>query len=107
MLARIADNTISAKIAKDVLEAMWAGEGDADAIIEKNAWKQISDTGAIEAIIDEVIANNAQQVEGYRAAPEDKQKKMIGFFMGQVMKATQGKANPGQVNPLLKKRLKG
>jgi len=105
MLKRIADSTISGKIAKEVFEAMWSGEGDADAVIEKKGLKQITDTGAIEAAIDEVIANNAQQVENYRNAEPDKRGKMIGFFVGQVMKATQGKANPGQVNQLLKSKL--
>lgn len=107
LLARIADNTISGKIAKKVFEAMWAGEGPADEVIDKQGLKQITDTGAIEAIIDDVIANNAQQVENYRAAPEDKRGKMIGFFVGQVMKASQGKANPGQVNQILKQKLDG
>ncbi len=107
MLKRIADNTISGKIAKEVFEAMWNGEGDADAVIEKKGLKQITDTGAIEAVIDEIIANNAQQVENYRNAEPDKRGKMIGFFVGQVMKATQGKANPGQVNQLLKSKLEG
>ncbi|MEN8170351.1 MAG: Asp-tRNA(Asn)/Glu-tRNA(Gln) amidotransferase subunit GatB [Pseudomonadota bacterium] len=107
MLKRIADNTISGKIAKEVFEAMWNGEGDADSVIEKKGLKQITDTGAIETIIDEIIANNAQQVDNYRTAEPDKRGKMIGFFVGQVMKATQGKANPGQVNQLLKSKLEG
>ncbi|MCW8958891.1 MAG: Asp-tRNA(Asn)/Glu-tRNA(Gln) amidotransferase subunit GatB [Gammaproteobacteria bacterium] len=107
MLKRIVDNTISGKIAKEVFEAMWSGEGDADAVIEKKGLKQITDSGAIEAVIDEVIANNAQQVENYRSAEPDKRGKMIGFFVGQVMKATGGKANPGQVNQLLKSKLEG
>jgi len=107
MLKRIADNTISGKIAKEVFEAMWNGEGDADAVIEKKGLKQITDSGAIEAVIDEIIANNAQQVENYRSAEPDKRGKMVGFFVGQVMKATQGKANPGQVNQLLKSKLEG
>lgn len=107
MLQRISDNTISGKIAKEVFNAMWQGEGDADTVIDKKGLKQITDTGAIEAIIDEVIANNPQQVENYRSAEEQKRGKMIGFFVGQVMKATQGKANPGQVNQLLKSKLDG
>jgi aspartyl-tRNA(Asn)/glutamyl-tRNA(Gln) amidotransferase subunit B len=86
---------------------MWNGEGDADAVIDKKGLKQITDSGAIEAVIDEVIANNAPQVENYRNAEPDKRGKMIGFFVGQVMKATQGKANPGQVNQLLKSKLEG
>jgi len=103
LLKRIADNTISGKIAKDVLEAMWNGEGDADAVIEKRGLKQITDSGAIEAIVDEVIANNPGQLAEYRAGKD----KLLGFFVGQVMKASKGKANPAQVNELLKKKLKG
>jgi aspartyl-tRNA(Asn)/glutamyl-tRNA(Gln) amidotransferase subunit B len=103
LLKRIADNTISGKIAKEVLEAMWAGEGDADAVIAKKGLKQITDTGAIEKVIDDVIASNPKQLEQYRAGKET----LFGFFVGQVMKATGGKANPGQVNELLKKKLQG
>ncbi len=103
MVARIIDNTISGKIAKEVFDAMWAGEGSADEIIDKRGLKQITDTGAIEAIIDEVIANNPGQVEQYRGGKD----KLFGFFVGQVMKATKGKANPAQVNGLLKSKLDG
>jgi len=103
MIKRILDNTISGKIAKQVFEAMAAGEGDADAVIERKGLKQITDSGAIESIIDEVIANNAGQVEQYRAGKE----KLLGFFVGQVMKASRGKANPAQVNQLLKQKLSG
>jgi aspartyl-tRNA(Asn)/glutamyl-tRNA(Gln) amidotransferase subunit B len=102
MIKRIRDNTISGKIAKDVFEAMWQGEGDADAIIESKGLKQITDTGAIEALVDEVLANNPQQVEQFKAGKE----KMLGYFVGQIMKATQGKANPAQVNELLVKKLR-
>ena len=105
MISRIRDNTISGKIAKEVFEAMWNGEGDADAVIEARGLRQVTDTGAIEAIIDEVLANHAEQVEAYRQAEDKKKGKMIGFFVGQVMKASQGKANPGLVNQLLKARL--
>ncbi len=101
MIERIGDNTISGKIAKKVFEAMWAGEGDADLIIESKGLKQVTDTGAIEHVIDDVLANNASQVEQYRAGKE----KLFGFFVGQVMKITQGKANPAQVNDILKKKL--
>jgi len=101
MLKRILDNTISGKIAKEVFEGMWAGEGDADAIIDKRGLKQITDTGAIEKVIDEVITANPQQLEQYRAGKD----KLLGFFVGQVMKATGGKANPGQLNELLRKKL--
>lgn len=105
MLVRISDNTISGKIAKQVFEAMWNGEGTADDIIEAKGLKQMSDSGELEAIVDEIIANNSAQVEQYRSSPEDKQKKLIGFFVGQMMKATQGKANPQQVNAILKEKL--
>ena len=101
LLKRLTDNTISGKIAKELLEAMWAGEGDADAVIEKRGLKQITDSGAIEKAIDEVIARNPKQLEQYRAGKEA----LFGFFVGQVMKATQGKANPQQVNEFLKKKL--
>ena len=103
MLRRITDGTISGKIAKQVFEAMWAGEGDADAVIEKKGLKQITDTGAIEAIVREVLENNPQQIEQYKAGQE----KLMGYFVGQVMKATQGKANPGEVNKILKQLLAG
>jgi aspartyl-tRNA(Asn)/glutamyl-tRNA(Gln) amidotransferase subunit B len=101
LIQRISDNTISGKIAKEVLEAMWAGEGDADAVIAKKGLKQITDSGAIEKVIDEVIAKNPKQLEQYRAGKEA----LFGFYVGQVMKATGGKANPAQVNELLKKKL--
>ncbi|WP_294947252.1 Asp-tRNA(Asn)/Glu-tRNA(Gln) amidotransferase subunit GatB [Sulfurivirga sp.] len=103
LLTRIVDSTISGKIAKEVFEAMWSGEGRADEIIEAKGLKQITDASAIEAIIDEVIAANPQQVEQYRGGKD----KLFGFFVGQVMKATQGKANPKQVNELLRKKLDG
>ncbi len=101
MIKRIQDNTISGKLAKDVFEAMWNGEGDADTVIDKRGLKQITDTGAIEKIIDDVIAANPQQVEQYKGGKD----KLMGFFVGQVMKLSQGKANPGQVNQLLKRKL--
>lgn len=101
LMQRIADNTISGKIAKDVFEGMWNGEGSADEIIEKRGLKQITDTGAIEALVDEVIANNAAQVEQYKGGSA----KVLGFFVGQIMKASKGKANPSQVNQLLKQKL--
>ncbi len=103
LLRRIADNTISGKIAKDVLEAMLAGEGEADAIIAARGLKQITDTGAIEAICDEVIAKFPQQLKQYRSGKD----KLLGFFVGQVMKATQGKANPAELNRILKDKLAG
>lgn len=105
MITRIKDNTISGKIAKQVFDAMWNGEGTADQIIENKGLKQMSDSGELEKLVDEVINNNPDQVEQYRNSPEDKQKKLIGFFVGQLMKKTQGKANPQQVNALLKDKL--
>jgi aspartyl-tRNA(Asn)/glutamyl-tRNA(Gln) amidotransferase subunit B len=102
LLIRIADNTISGKIAKQVFEAIWNGEGDADQVIEAKGLKQISDSSAIEAIVDAVIAANPKQVEQFLAGKE----KLLGFFVGQVMKQTQGKANPGEVNKILRGKLK-
>lgn len=102
LIRRIGDNTISGKIAKEVFAAMWNGEGDADAIIEKKGLKQITDTGAIEKVVDEVLGKNSKQLEQYRGGQE----KLFGYFVGQVMKATEGKANPAQVNELLRKKLK-
>ena len=101
LVCRIADSTISGKIAKDVFDAMWNGEGDADAVIGKKGLRQITDESAIERIIDEVLACNPKQLEQYRSG----QDKLFGFFVGQVMKATQGKANPAQVNESLRKKL--
>ncbi|WP_273440026.1 Asp-tRNA(Asn)/Glu-tRNA(Gln) amidotransferase subunit GatB [Sedimenticola selenatireducens] len=105
MLLRIVDNTISGKIAKQVFEAMWAGEGSADQIIDARGLKQITDSGAIEAVVDEVLEANPEQVSNYRKADEKKRPKMLGFFVGQVMKQSKGKANPQQVNELLLKKL--
>jgi aspartyl-tRNA(Asn)/glutamyl-tRNA(Gln) amidotransferase subunit B len=101
LLDRIKDNTISGKIAKEVFEAMWAGEGTADEIIEAKGLRQITDSSAIEAIVDKVIEANPGQVAEYKAGKD----KLIGFFVGQVMKETGGKANPGQVNQILKQKL--
>ncbi len=104
---RIDDGTVNSKMAKAVFEGMAAGEGDADTVIEAKGLKQVSDSGALEKIIDDVMANNTQQVEGYRAAPEDKRAKMVGFFVGQCMKASKGQADPKQLNQLLVKKLNG
>ena len=101
LVQRIADETISGKIAKQVFEALWESGDTADTIIEKQGLKQITDTGAIEAIIDEIIAANPDQVAGYKSGKD----KLFGFFVGQAMKATGGKANPAQLNDLLKKKL--
>ncbi len=102
LLARIDDGTISGKIAKDVFEAMWAGEGSADEIIAAHGLKQITDASAIDRIVDAVIAANPEQVADYRAGKE----KIIGYLVGQVMKESQGKANPSQVNESLRRRLR-
>ncbi|MDG4559941.1 MAG: Asp-tRNA(Asn)/Glu-tRNA(Gln) amidotransferase subunit GatB [Candidatus Competibacter sp.] len=102
LLRRIQDRTISGKIAKEVFEAIWAGEGDADAVIEKRGLRQITDTSAIEKVIDDVIAANPDQLAQYRAGKD----KLFGFFVGQVMKLSKGKANPQQVNDLLIEKLK-
>ncbi len=102
MLRRIEDSTISGKLAKQVFEAMWEGAGDADAVIEAQGLKQITDSGALEALVDEVIAASPNQLAQFR----DGKDKLFGYFVGQVMKASRGKANPGQVNDLLKKKLK-
>jgi aspartyl-tRNA(Asn)/glutamyl-tRNA(Gln) amidotransferase subunit B len=102
LLARIKDNTISGKIAKDVLDAMWNGEGDADAVIENKGLKQISDSGAIEAMVDEVIANSPAQFEQLKGGKD----KLMGYFVGQVMKISKGKANPAQVNQIMQEKLK-
>ncbi|MFK5986902.1 MAG: Asp-tRNA(Asn)/Glu-tRNA(Gln) amidotransferase subunit GatB [Pseudomonadota bacterium] len=101
LLNRIKDNTISGKIAKDVFLAMTEGESSADEVIEKKGLKQITDSGAIESLIDEIIANNPKQLAEYQAGKEQ----LLGFFVGQVMKASKGKANPGQVNKILKQKL--
>jgi aspartyl-tRNA(Asn)/glutamyl-tRNA(Gln) amidotransferase subunit B len=101
LLLRIEDQTISGKIAKEVFEAMWAGEGAADDVIDSRGLKQITDTAAIQAVIDQVLEDNPGQLEQYRSGKD----KLFGFFVGQVMKATRGKANPAQVNELLRKSL--
>ena len=105
LLKRIQDNTISGRIAKQVFEAMWNGAGDADTVIATRGLKQVTDSGAIVKLVDEVIAANPDQVRQYRASPEEKQAKLLGFFVGQVMKKSQGKANPQQVNEILKEKL--
>jgi len=103
LLLRIVDATISGKIAKEVFEAMWSEQKSADAIIEARGLKQITDSGAIEGVIDAVIAANPKQLADYRSGKD----KLFGFFVGQVQKATGGKANPAQLNELLKAKLGG
>ena len=104
IINRVLDGTISNKTAKDVFAALWAGEGaSADAIIEARGLRQISDAGAIEKLIDEVLAANARSVEEFKAGKE----KAFNALVGQAMKATRGKANPQQVNEILRRRLSG
>jgi len=119
LIARIKDGTISNASAKNLFKTLFeiAGSMNAieggrdeisiDAIIEEKGLKQVSDTGAIEKIVDDILAANSQQVENYRAATADKRPKMLGFFVGQIMKASKGQANPGLVNELLLKKLEG
>jgi aspartyl-tRNA(Asn)/glutamyl-tRNA(Gln) amidotransferase subunit B len=101
LLRRILDETLSGKLAKEVFAAMWAGEGSADAIIEARGLKQVTDSAAIEAIVDEILSAHPTEAAQLRAGRD----KVMGFFVGKVMKATQGKANPAQVNQLLRKKL--
>jgi aspartyl-tRNA(Asn)/glutamyl-tRNA(Gln) amidotransferase subunit B len=104
LLARLADGTINAKGAKELFAALWAGEaGEIDALIEARGLRQISDTGAIETLIDEVLAANAKMLEEFRAGKE----KAFNALVGQAMRATRGKANPAQVNEILRRKLAG
>ncbi|RDB44510.1 Asp-tRNA(Asn)/Glu-tRNA(Gln) amidotransferase subunit GatB [Halomonas sp. DQ26W] len=106
LIARVIDDTINGKAAKQVFQALWNGQGaSADDIIEAQGLKQVTDSGAIESMIDQVIAESPGQVAQYRDAEPDKRGKMIGYFVGQVMKASRGTANPQQVNQLLKEKL--
>ena len=106
LIRRIKDGVISGTIAKQVFAAMWQGEGDADSIIEKKGLQQLTDSGAIEKLVNEVIADNPDQRKQYRASPPEKQAKLIGYFIGRVMRQSQGKADPRQVHELLTERLK-
>jgi aspartyl-tRNA(Asn)/glutamyl-tRNA(Gln) amidotransferase subunit B len=101
LLQRIQDNTVSNKLAKTVFEAMWNGEGDADTIINAKGLRQVTDSSAIEKIIDEVLAANPSQLAEYRSGKD----KLFGFFTGQAMKASKGQANPQQLNEMLKRKL--
>lgn len=101
LVKRIADATVSSKIAKEIFEAMWLGEGDADSIIEARGLKQISDSGELEKILADIVAQHPEQLAQYRAGKD----KLFAFFVGQAMKATKGKANPAQLNELLKAKL--
>jgi aspartyl-tRNA(Asn)/glutamyl-tRNA(Gln) amidotransferase subunit B len=104
-VSRIADDTISNKQAKQVFDIMWNEGGLADEIIDKHGMKQVSDTGALEQIVAEVLASKPQEVTNYLAAEESKRKKMMGAFMGPIMQATKGQANPGMVNKILAEKL--
>jgi aspartyl-tRNA(Asn)/glutamyl-tRNA(Gln) amidotransferase subunit B len=101
LVIRMEEGVLSGKMAKEVFDAVWSGEGDVDSVIEKRGLKQLSDSGEIEKLVDEVLAANARQVQDYRAGKE----KAFNSLVGQVMKATRGKANPAQVNELLKRKL--
>ena len=103
MLKRITDGTISNSGAKEIFRTLWAEGGDADAIIEAKGLKQVSDSGAIETLVDEIIAGNSDKVTEYRSGKD----KLFGFFVGLAMKASKGKANPAQLNDILKKKLEG
>ena len=105
LITRIADNSISGKMAKEVFEGIWAGEGDADHIIEARGLKQVSDSGALEQLVVDVLAANQAMVEDYINTDETKRKKKLGGFMGQIMKASKGQANPQQVNQILAQKL--
>ncbi|MGB2466113.1 MAG: Asp-tRNA(Asn)/Glu-tRNA(Gln) amidotransferase GatCAB subunit B, partial [Porticoccaceae bacterium] len=105
LIARIADNSISGKMAKQVFEGIWAGEGSADEIIEARGLKQVSDSGALEQMVTDVLAANPAMVEDYINTDEAKRKKKLGGFMGQIMKASKGQANPQQVNQILAQKL--
>ena len=105
LITRIADNSISGKMAKEVFEGIWAGEGSADEIIEARGLKQVSDSGALEQMVADVLAANQAMVDDYINTDEAKRKKKLGGFMGQIMKASKGQANPQQVNQILAKKL--
>ena len=101
LLVRIGDGTVSGTGAKEALAAMWGGEGDADTVIAARGLQQLSDAGALEEAVDKVIADNPTQVEQYRSGKA----KVMGYLVGQVMKATQGKADPKKVSDIMKRRL--
>lgn len=107
LITRIKDGTISGRIAKEVFEAVWNTGKNPDTIIEEQGLKQVSDSGALEKIVDQVLAENPEQVDAFRSADDNRQKRMFGFFVGQTMKLSQGKANPQQVNQILQQKLKG
>ena len=101
LIQRISDNTISGKIAKEIFEIMWDDNNDPDAIIEERGLKQVTDSSEIESLVDKILEDNPNQLSQFRSGKE----KLFGFFVGQVMKASGGKANPSQVNEILKSKL--
>lgn len=106
VIERIKDNSISNKIAKQVFDSLWLGEGNnADDIIEAKGLKQVSDSGALESMVDDVIANSEAQIDNYKKADAEKRPKMLGYFVGQIMKASKGQANPKMINDILIKKL--
>ena len=105
LIERIADNNISGKMAKQVFEAIWDGEGSADEIIEARGLKQVSDSGALEQLVLDVLAANQPMVDDYINTDEAKRKKKLGGFMGKIMQASKGQANPQQVNQILAQKL--
>ena len=105
LISRVEDGTLSSKLAKQVFDALWESEGDADQIIAARGLKQVNDSSALEAMVSEVIANNPDRVAQYIAADEAKRKKLSGFFVGQIMKASKGQANPQMINQLLLEKL--
>ena len=105
LVARIADNSISGKMAKQVFEGMWAGEGSADEVIEARGLKQVSDSGALEQMVTDVLTANQGMVDDYIKSDEAKRKKKLGGFMGKIMQASKGQANPQQVNQILAQKL--
>ena len=106
LISRIADNSISGKIAKqDVFPELWQQRGEVDEIIERKGLQQVSDTGALEQLVEEVLAAKPEQVEQYRNADDKKRKKLLGGFMGPIMQASRGQANPAMVNQILRRKL--
>jgi aspartyl-tRNA(Asn)/glutamyl-tRNA(Gln) amidotransferase subunit B len=105
LILRIRDRTITGKAGKEVFDAMWESDLEADAIIESRGLRQVTDTGEIAAMVAETVAANPAQAEQYRNSPAEKRVKLIGYFVGQVMKKSRGKADPQQVNDLLRSLL--
>ena len=105
LLQRISDNTLSSKMAREVFNALWQGERDVDAIIDQRGLRQVSDSGALSAMVAAVLADNSAMVADYLGTPAEKRKKKLGGFMGKIMQASKGQANPQQVNQILLEQL--